>query len=517
MINQTLHNGFNPNKQIPFGIRLKSAREALGMDRKEVAAQLRLHEKVISMIESGEFKSDLPLTFIRGYIRNYSKLLEIPEQEVQEALEMLKPKPEIEEQPASSNQTPQLSAVAPSTQAKPGTTINIGSFFMQLFTYLLAITLIGLVGIWWHSHKNASLQNASVMAEQIKSDTENQPAAPPSYAPDSPRQSDSNNAGTMINRTSATDAGPIPPPNAQPENASAPSQDTAAPSTDAAADASRDNSADNSPDASLLNHDTDQTIPGQSQAGKTNLSDTSSFPTSKSDPSIFAAIATGLNGLDILANLIMFLLVIVLGMRVYATSSLNSAMAGMRVSRTSQTSPNIARKSANWKFPSKLPVNWTLVFFGIIVLVSLIGLGNALWHRHAKGQAVSAPPATKTPGMHTASRAVKPEPAPSRDTFDIEDINIQLPNPNLSGTLFKASTTNALQALTNELDALASEADATYFSLTDKSTPIGQFNPAKKRHKKHKTSHVVSDTKPESQNKNPAPPYYYYQQYNRAP
>lgn len=47
MINQTLHPLFPERKQATFGSRLKSARESMGIDRKEAAAQLRLQEKLL--------------------------------------------------------------------------------------------------------------------------------------------------------------------------------------------------------------------------------------------------------------------------------------------------------------------------------------------------------------------------------------------------------------------------------------------------------------------------------------
>jgi cytoskeleton protein RodZ len=91
MTDQTLSASLNTAKTHPFGIRLKSAREAIGMDRKDAALQLRLHEKMIVMIESGEYKTDIPMTFIRGYIRSYCKLLGIPEGEIHEAMESMQP------------------------------------------------------------------------------------------------------------------------------------------------------------------------------------------------------------------------------------------------------------------------------------------------------------------------------------------------------------------------------------------------------------------------------------------
>ncbi len=156
-------------KPLVFGARLQSAREAMGMDRKDAAAHLRLHEKIVIMMESGVMNNDLPLTFIRGYIRSYSKLLNIPEQEVKEALNLIEPQPVIEEiEPAPTK----VSTSTPSDE--PVTSSNV---FMQLLTVIIVVTLIGLVAVWWKSHKNVDSQFPPMSVENLNQ-TMNKAAAP---------------------------------------------------------------------------------------------------------------------------------------------------------------------------------------------------------------------------------------------------------------------------------------------------------------------------------------------------
>jgi cytoskeleton protein RodZ len=126
-------------KPLPFGMRLQSAREALGLECKDTASQLRLSEKVILMMETDCYSSDLPMTFVRGYLRSYGKLLHIPELEIKQAVEFLKP------QPTSPG-------AALSLTPKPAPLLTSSHYFMQLFTYLIIFTLIGLVGTWWYTH-----------------------------------------------------------------------------------------------------------------------------------------------------------------------------------------------------------------------------------------------------------------------------------------------------------------------------------------------------------------------------
>lgn len=144
------------NTSTAFGARLQAAREALGLDTKDAAARLRLNEKVILMMEKERYADDLPVTFIRGYIRAYAKLLQIPEYEVKKALEPIKAKTtSIEHEVAKKNSKP----------AKPVTSDN---YSMQISTYFIGLTMVGLVGAWWYSHgvnKETSAGSSTFIAE----------------------------------------------------------------------------------------------------------------------------------------------------------------------------------------------------------------------------------------------------------------------------------------------------------------------------------------------------------------
>jgi len=124
-----------------FGTRLKAAREALGIDHKEVAAQLFLHATIIQMLESGQFKAGLPLLFVRGYIRSYSKFLEIPDAEVKAALDLLNPDALSDE--AKSEITQQTKPVKKSE--KHNNRINKTTISMSAAILIIGCTL----SFWW--------------------------------------------------------------------------------------------------------------------------------------------------------------------------------------------------------------------------------------------------------------------------------------------------------------------------------------------------------------------------------
>lgn len=170
--------GFNTHKPAVFGARLKTAREALGIDCKEVAAQLRLHENMIMMMEHGEYKTDIPMTFIRGYVRSYSKLLGIPEKEVHEIMESMQPKQNTNEDLAFAHL--HTKAENPDFLSKHFPLIDIGNASKQLFNCLLVIALIVLVAAWWHTHKTNL--NKATQATSLDLPTETPTTTQPDYS-----------------------------------------------------------------------------------------------------------------------------------------------------------------------------------------------------------------------------------------------------------------------------------------------------------------------------------------------
>ena len=64
------------------GNMLTKARTELGMSVEDVAAELRLSPRQISALEKDDYHSLPGPTYVRGYLRNYARLLGLPESEV---------------------------------------------------------------------------------------------------------------------------------------------------------------------------------------------------------------------------------------------------------------------------------------------------------------------------------------------------------------------------------------------------------------------------------------------------
>ena len=65
-----------------IGARLRSAREAQGLAIEQVAARLRLMNRQVAAMESGDFAALGQPVFARGFVRNYAKMLGLDAQEV---------------------------------------------------------------------------------------------------------------------------------------------------------------------------------------------------------------------------------------------------------------------------------------------------------------------------------------------------------------------------------------------------------------------------------------------------
>ncbi|PXF63151.1 RodZ domain-containing protein [Kangiella spongicola] len=64
------------------GALLKRTREEKEISLDEVSERLKLTKSVLTQIESDEYAGDLPVTFYRGYVKNYAEFLELNETDV---------------------------------------------------------------------------------------------------------------------------------------------------------------------------------------------------------------------------------------------------------------------------------------------------------------------------------------------------------------------------------------------------------------------------------------------------
>jgi len=118
---------------VTAGTILKAAREAKGISIDNVATQLHLRPKIINDLEHDVFINIASNTYVRGYIKNYARLVNADSTAIQQCL---------------SHQLPEI--VAPTMQSfSRKTTHEARNSRLNLVTYLIIAVLIALLVLWW--------------------------------------------------------------------------------------------------------------------------------------------------------------------------------------------------------------------------------------------------------------------------------------------------------------------------------------------------------------------------------
>ncbi|WP_145493927.1 cytoskeleton protein RodZ [Yersinia aleksiciae] len=134
------------------GVRLRQAREALGLTQQTVAERLCLKVSTIRDIEEDKAQANLASTFHRGYIRSYAKLVHLPEDELLPMLE---------------KQAPIRAAkVAPMQSFSLGKKHKKRDGWLMTFTWLIVLVVLGLTGAWWWQNHQAQQAEIANMADQ---------------------------------------------------------------------------------------------------------------------------------------------------------------------------------------------------------------------------------------------------------------------------------------------------------------------------------------------------------------
>ena len=140
------------NEAQTTGVRLRSAREQLGLSQQAVAERLCLKVSTVRDIEEDRSPADLASTFVRGYIRSYARLVHIPEEELLPMIE---------------KQAPVRAAkVAPMQTFALGKPRKKRDGWLMSFTWLVLFVVIGLTGAWWWQNHKAQQEEISTMADQ---------------------------------------------------------------------------------------------------------------------------------------------------------------------------------------------------------------------------------------------------------------------------------------------------------------------------------------------------------------
>ena len=116
-----------------LGSLLKEAREAQGISVEQVAEQLHLRPSILSDIEADDYSNIASSTYVKGYVKNYARIVGLDREVVDAALAQCFP--------VASSPTMQSFSRKTTRQARDGR--------LMMVTYFIIFTLLALLVIWW--------------------------------------------------------------------------------------------------------------------------------------------------------------------------------------------------------------------------------------------------------------------------------------------------------------------------------------------------------------------------------
>jgi cytoskeleton protein RodZ len=148
------------------GQMLREARESLNLTQQEIAKRLNLTMLLVDNIENERFDCQLPSTFVRGYLKNYARLVKVPEEDVLASYDLLG---------IAAKQQAEMQSFSRITEKQAENSR------LMWITYLILVLLIGSTVVWWlQEYKRAEVATpittqttaAAVKEKPIKETTE---------------------------------------------------------------------------------------------------------------------------------------------------------------------------------------------------------------------------------------------------------------------------------------------------------------------------------------------------------
>lgn len=184
------------------GQRLSSAREALGLSQQQVATRLCLKLSTVKDIEKDIVPTGLAITFLRGYIRSYGRLVHIPEHELL---------PDLAET-ATAN-TSKITPVRSYSTFGNRRSKQRRESILKLITVLIFLILAALTFSWWWQNHQTSQDDLSAPANhnaELNNEEDDNSLAFPNAAPEqnatSEPKASENPVATSRNETQSTEA-----------------------------------------------------------------------------------------------------------------------------------------------------------------------------------------------------------------------------------------------------------------------------------------------------------------------
>ena len=120
---------------ISFGDKLRQAREALNLSLEDAAKAISLRPSILEKLENNEFvQKNVPSTFMKGYVRSYTKFLRIPESEWAHLTFGEAYKNDLSKNARATRSVNQYSS---------------HSRWVGTLTTIILLAVVGMTGLWW--------------------------------------------------------------------------------------------------------------------------------------------------------------------------------------------------------------------------------------------------------------------------------------------------------------------------------------------------------------------------------
>ncbi|MCC4265324.1 DUF4115 domain-containing protein [Oceanimonas baumannii] len=126
------------NSGIGPGNMLREAREARGWSQQEVARRLNLRLAVIESIDQDHYKAGVALTFLRGYVKAYAKLVGVNEQQTLAAFDGMAGMAQL-----------RSAGPAPMQSFSKKTRQQASDKWLKLISWLVVLGLVASLVFWW--------------------------------------------------------------------------------------------------------------------------------------------------------------------------------------------------------------------------------------------------------------------------------------------------------------------------------------------------------------------------------
>ncbi len=145
---------------ITIGERLRHARESRGLDVPTVAEQLHLKQSMVLALEGEDFSRLPARVFVRGYYRNYARLMELPEEQLLREFDARCPEGE------------ECAGAPPVVAQSVKKEIRSSHGLVKLVTWLVVISVLAAFGLWWKDYSEKQAAPVSNELEPAKATAE---------------------------------------------------------------------------------------------------------------------------------------------------------------------------------------------------------------------------------------------------------------------------------------------------------------------------------------------------------